>query len=388
MIILNSRKMAWRKPGWIQVAGLLVLLMLAPVAGMAQTGGAVETSAAAAPPAVETGDEGEVESPAADSDESAESAAESAEFAVAATPAHELREHRVGSPKLRTRKLLAVYLPPGYDPSGETTYPVLYYLHGLGNTALSFFREGIADLTDELILSGAVEPLIIACPSGAASFYVDRIDGTAPYESHFLTEVMPFVEDHYPVRRDRAGRAIGGVSMGGYGALKIAMRHPELFIATSAHTPFLMNEIPDLNTDGRFSRMFMNAMKTLYGDPIDPGMWNENNPFWLIAQNDYEDLAIYFNAADRDRFMLYQPGLDLHAAMEAEGVAHTFVLIEDVHGWRSLTRTWDEILGFHDRHFAAPPDGGALSAGGMSGAEGASPAAERPSPVPVAAGGP
>src|SRR5690606_37371996 len=145
----------------------------------------------------------------------------------------------------------------GFDPAPAEPYPVLYFLHGLGNSPEDFESRGAAALTDRLILEGRVPPLVIAVPTGAVSYYVHRVDGGAPYEDHVRLEVPAFIERTYPVRTDPAGRAISGISMGGYGALKIALRYPGEFGSASAHTPFLMRKVPEGEGTDRNSRMFL-----------------------------------------------------------------------------------------------------------------------------------
>src|SRR5215472_19264988 len=130
-----------------------------------------------------------------------------------------------------------VYLPSGYD-SGTAKhppqrYPVLYFLHGLGDNEQTLFNSGGWTLLDDLRNQHKMGDFLIAAPEGRRSFYVNFADGSVRYSDFFLQEFMPQIEAKYRIRGGRAGRAVSGVSMGGYGALRFAFAHPELFSAVS-----------------------------------------------------------------------------------------------------------------------------------------------------------
>ena len=120
---------------------------------------------------------------------------------------------------------LLVRRPPGGRPA-----PVLYLLHGMGRDELTYLLKAGLDATPADIL----DAFWIVMPEGRRGWYLDSPEQPAScYESHLL-ELMDWVERRWPVRRDRAGRAIGGFSMGGFGAFRLAARHPERFCAVSS----------------------------------------------------------------------------------------------------------------------------------------------------------
>lgn len=276
---------------------------------------------------------------------------------AAAPPANagaHIDELSVDSKLLKAKKSLVIYLPPGYDGSGKTRYPVLYYLHGLNNNAHRFVDEKIPDITDKLIHDGNVKPLIIVSPTGDYSFYVNKPDGSAPYEDYITQEVREYVEGHYPVdSSDAAERGIGGVSMGGYGALKIAMKDPKLYGSVSAHTPFVISKIPEAGRTDRRSQQFMQVVTRTFGDPIDMKAWADNDPFELAKRGGFDGLAIFIDSASKDRYFLNVEANALHKELVGLNIKHQFVPIDDVHGWVSLRNNWEEILKFHEKTFAA-----------------------------------
>lgn len=135
-----------------------------------------------------------------------------------------------------------VYTPPGYDESDSaTTYPVLYLLHGYGGNQ-NYFRSifSVGDLLDEMIFNGEVEPMIVVTPNASnglgGSFYTNSFlptDSSQSYagrmQDYITDEVVPLIDSIYNTIPDKAHRGIAGHSMGGYGALKLAMLRSDLF---------------------------------------------------------------------------------------------------------------------------------------------------------------
>src|SRR5579863_8589934 len=130
-----------------------------------------------------------------------------------------------------------VYLPAGYDAGAAThpakTYPVLYFLHGLGDNERTLFNSGGWTLLDDLHQQHKMGDFLIVAPEGRRSFYINSADGSVLYSDFLLREFLPQVERAYRILPGRAGRAISGISMGGYGALRLAFAYPELFSAVS-----------------------------------------------------------------------------------------------------------------------------------------------------------
>ncbi len=121
-----------------------------------------------------------------------------------------------------------IWRPPGPD---SALIPVLYFLHGNPGGPLDAFRHGLAGFLDERFEEG-YPPFVVACPDGNGEHrwdteWADSADGSDMVESRLLEAVIPAVEG--PHRRTASRRAIAGFSMGGYGAMNIALRHPQLF---------------------------------------------------------------------------------------------------------------------------------------------------------------
>ena len=150
----------------------------------------------------------------------------------------ELRDQTIKSTVLGRTMKYSVYLPKGYDKSKE--YPVLYMLHGANGSNNDWLNGGKINANASTAASDGTAPeMIVICPDcGGDNFYCDNYGGNdIKYMTYFFTEFLPTVENLYAVKKDRASRAIGGLSMGGFGSLYYGLLHPEMFSYVYACSP-------------------------------------------------------------------------------------------------------------------------------------------------------
>ena len=150
----------------------------------------------------------------------------------------ELRDQTIKSTVLGRTMKYSVYLPKGYDKSKE--YPVLYMLHGANGSNNDWLNGGKINANASTAASDGTAPeMIVICPDcGGDNFYCDNYKGNdIKYMTYFFTEFLPTVENLYAVKKDRASRAIGGLSMGGFGSLYYGLLHPEMFSYVYACSP-------------------------------------------------------------------------------------------------------------------------------------------------------
>jgi enterochelin esterase-like enzyme len=141
------------------------------------------------------------------------------------------------SPIARETLRYRVYLPPCYQSSGKR-YPYVILMHGSNTDDSHWDRLGIDEAITRGVALGRLPPLAVVLPYGGvmANTNVFWIDGS--YEYVILNELMPTVESSFCLRQDPQGRAIGGISRGGFWAYLIGLRHPEFFDAVGGHSPF------------------------------------------------------------------------------------------------------------------------------------------------------
>jgi enterochelin esterase-like enzyme len=125
-----------------------------------------------------------------------------------------------------------VYLPPGYSREQDKRYPVVYWLHGARSSQRTGFY--FVERLNEAIRTGTAPEMIAILVNGRpGSWYFDHPDGSLPAESILIKDLVPHVDRTYRTVQDRRGRAIEGWSMGGFGALRLSFKYPEIFSATT-----------------------------------------------------------------------------------------------------------------------------------------------------------
>lgn len=139
-------------------------------------------------------------------------------------------------------RFVPVYLPPSYD--GVKRFPVIYLLSGFASTGASFMnfsfgRATVPEMADRLIAAGSMRECIIVMPDCMTRYggsqYVDSC-ATGPYETYLIEELIPLIDRTIATLPERQNRAVAGKSSGGFGALRLAMRHPDCFAAVACHS--------------------------------------------------------------------------------------------------------------------------------------------------------
>src|SRR5947199_1264054 len=153
-------------------------------------------------------------------------------------PAGSRVEYKTFQSKLLGRELrYGLYLPASYNNSTKR-YPVLYFLHGMYENEMRWSSRGQTDLMlDRMTADGKIGEFIVAIPSGGTSFYTNTRDGTERWEDALITEFIPMIASTYRVNASRTTRGISGISMAGYGALKVAVKRAGLLGSWRAHCP-------------------------------------------------------------------------------------------------------------------------------------------------------
>jgi enterochelin esterase-like enzyme len=220
-----------------------------------------------------------------------------------------------------------IYLPPDYE-KGSRRYPVLYWLHGRNNTEASdgypiqYLADGIGNKT--------VPPMILVYASGGSQTnYCDSYDGKYMAETTVIKELIPYIDKNYRTIPMRGGRALQGMSMGGFGAMRLALKYPDLFSSVVAFAGgYRWPEEMSVNPHPSFAEMFNS----------DPEIFRANHPETWARRNLDQirgKLAIRIYVGTED------PGLKgnrrMHALLdelkipngyqEFDGIAHNLKLL-------------------------------------------------------------
>ena len=246
-----------------------------------------------------------------------------------------------------------VFLPPSYEAGNTRKFPVLYFLHGLGENAQTLLTEGGWNLIENMWEQKQIGEFLIVTPSADRSFYINSRDGKVRYEDFFIREFLPFIESHYRIQAERRTRGITGISMGGYGALRFAFLYPQLFGSVSAHSAALIAKLPEIRaSDDPQAEAFSQQMGTAFGKPFDRGFWNRNNPFTIVEEGARPvGMKIYFDCGTEDQFGFDTGAQDFHDLLEAKKIPHEFHLYPGGHDWNYFAEHFHASLAFHSRAF-------------------------------------
>ena len=250
-------------------------------------------------------------------------------------------------------------LPSGFDnaASNQHKYAILYYLHGRGDNEQTLINSGSWSLIEDLRKQKKIGDFVIVTPQAGSSFYVNSADGKERYSDFFLREFMPFAERKYRIEGTRESRGVDGMSMGGYGALRFAFAHPELFASVSAHSAALLDEPPRmLNAAIRAGEPQALMLAEVFGNPIEPAHWQQNSPFALAKNNAaaIRGLHIYFDCGDRDDFGFDRGAKLLDQELTSEHVPHEFHLYPGGHDLAYLLSHIGASIEFSSKHLASP----------------------------------
>jgi S-formylglutathione hydrolase FrmB len=307
-----------------------------------------------------------------------------------------LEENLVGdSPDLS----VAVYLPPGYDMQSEKRYPVVYWLHGFlgakNNTGQAGLDEDIVNQISKLISSGSLKPMIIVMPDGTnrfgGSMYTNSM-ATGNWEDFITYELPKFIDTNYRTIAMSESRGIAGHSMGGYGAIKIAMKHPDIFSAVYGSSSCCLAQSPtdftqetiettmsiknweELANAGFYSKAILAQAAAYAPNPGNPpfygnlpyklegdttltseyakAKWLANIPSWMADQyntNLHQLRAISFDAGTKDIPEVLSNSKYFSETLTRIKVKYTFEVFEGGHNDKVGERIETKILPFFSK---------------------------------------
>jgi S-formylglutathione hydrolase FrmB len=244
-----------------------------------------------------------------------------------------------------------VLLPPSYDAEKTRRYPILYLLHGLGDNQEMLVHSGGMNLVEDLWEQHQLGEFLIVTPAGGTSFYINSRDGKRRYEDFFLEEFMPGVEKRYRAQTGRGTRGLAGISMGGYGALHIAFRHPQLFAAVGAHSAALIEKMPNISAQNSQQIGRLRVLGDAFGSPFDPAFWNQNDPEAIARTANLAGLKIYFDCGSEDDYGFDRGAEALDKLLASRHIPHEFHLYPGGHNWAYFAEHLPALLEFHFHAF-------------------------------------
>jgi len=244
-------------------------------------------------------------------------------------------------------------LPADYHSSAKR-YPTLYFLHGLFENYHAWDEHGGKEILDRLLEAGKIGPFLLVLPDADNTFYVNSYDGHERYEDFFIQELVPFIDHTYRTVPTPQMRGISGTSMGGYGALHLAMKYPNVFGSVSAQGAALLPKFPHpIPTEGRWG-FYARILERSFGNPLNEAYWDTNNPLTMAEHPErFRNLKIYFDCGTEDRYGFENGAELLDKILSQHDFPHTFVLRPGNHGWDYLQKYMQYALIFEWRVFQA-----------------------------------
>ena len=236
-------------------------------------------------------------------------------------------------------------LPPSYDAKPGKRFPALYFLHGLGGDQSFLASSGASSLIEEAWEEKRLGEFVIITPQAENSFYINSRDGHILYEDFFIKEFIPQMERRFRLINDRSSRAISGVSMGGYGALRFAFKYPRMFVSVAAHMPALLEELPHGSANAGLG-LFLG---TAFGSPLNERFWKENTPFVFARTANLQGLKIYFDCGDHDNYGFDEGTRRLDRVLTARHIEHEAHIYPGNHSWEFVAEHLEASLQFQSR---------------------------------------
>jgi enterochelin esterase-like enzyme len=253
------------------------------------------------------------------------------------------------SPALQRKWTYAVYLPDGYD-SSTLRYPVLYLLHGHGQGLYDWANSGhIQQTADALIEHGDIPPAIIVMPDAGTTWYVDRRE---KMETAIIHDLIGDAEHTFRAIGARDGRFVAGLSMGGYGALRFALKYPEMFAAAALLSPAIYDPEPPQNSGARKAGVF--------GTPdFDPQVWKQLNypTLWDAFLARKTAVPLYIDSGDDDTYFIEAEATRLYSLLRKNGQPAELRIVDGGHDWQVWESTIGDALRYLFRFSARPAVG-------------------------------
>lgn len=287
------------------------------------------------------------------------------------------------SQSLGIRKQFVVWIPPSYDAAVQRRYPVAYYLHGLGGSEGNWTALGSLHRSLDSLTAAGMPELIVVMPDGDDGWYTtwnwlgdydgcrrgftprpgDTVDSYCVpwphYDDYIARDLVAYVDSTWRTRPDRRHRAIAGLSMGGYGAVTLALSYPDVFTAAASHSGVLSplfvgphpfsappRYAPDLDAiSASFGERFFSRLRPMFG-PDTAGWWSRDpaRKARRLAQRSRDSLPALMIDVGVDDARAIDGTRAFHYELQALGISHVYAEWPGDHDWAYWTRHARESL--------------------------------------------
>lgn len=224
------------------------------------------------------------------------------------------------------------------DPAVRRPWSTFLLLHGLSDDDTIWMRR----TSIERYVEGL--PLVVVMPDGGRGWYTNAQVGPA-HEDDLIKDVVGLIDRTFPVKAERAGRAIGGLSMGGYGAVKLGLKHHELFASVNSHSGALGILQDDWRKDGKIKDIAA-ELERIYGNAAKGG---PEDPFGIVERIDHGRIPALRIDCGKDDFLIEQ-NRAFHRHLESMHIPHEYEEFPGSHNWPYWDAHVQEAVAFHARN--------------------------------------
>jgi S-formylglutathione hydrolase FrmB len=255
------------------------------------------------------------------------------------------RGERLEAPGFPAGVRVLVLTPPSYESAPARRFPVLYFLHDGGGDENVLLRQGVRDALDAGMRTGSLPEMLLVCPRGVGTWFVDAADGSSPYATFLSGTLVPWVDARYRTIPARGGRLVAGISMGGYGALRWALAEPDAFCAAGALSPAIQQMCwPAIEAMPFFIRP---SLKHAFGgDPVK-NVLRKNDLYAMLLDDPTLGKRAPFLAmrvGTEDKYRLAEIAPFLGDYLRVFGVPHDVVLEAGAHAWSYWRRAFPDLV--------------------------------------------
>lgn len=245
-----------------------------------------------------------------------------------------LRHGSVHSRAMGRPMQYAAYVPR--DLAEGQRVPLVLFLHGGGDDPDAFDKVELGQALDAEVGAGRLPPFVLVLPEGEFGFWENWYDGSFRYADWVLQDLLPYVYGTLPVRRCPSSCSVMGVSMGGHGALRFALRQPETFDAVAAISAPIFTTDQMIDFSNRFVAKFLFQSRRVFGPA------NENERERIEADDlylrwsspaDVDGLRLFFAWGTGDRAGIISANEAFTSHLQQSGIAYGSIVYEGQHQW-------------------------------------------------------
>jgi enterochelin esterase-like enzyme len=267
-----------------------------------------------------------------------------------------LLENEAVQSKIFNRSInYAVLLPENYNNSKDS-FPVVYLLHGWGDDQKAWYSSGMIKAYSDSYASEIV-PMIYVMPQAFETYYINKYDGSLPYNDFFTTELVTEIDSKYRTKKDKNQRAVMGYSMGGFGAIILPLMNPTVF---GISVPLSIS----MRTDAQYISESQSGWNNQWGQYFGgyglsgtarlTDYYKAHHPLYIFNQTDltkYSGIRFFIDCGD-DEESLDIPNGALHNLMLTKNISHEFRVRNGAHDWDYWHGALHEALVFISNGFS------------------------------------